>query len=513
MSISISIWGTCSSRDAFVFGRKFDREGLAEFQVDCYLETIDPLAALTKSVALTEFRADDPRYDDALKGMPNYHKRIVQIQINKEAFERLGRVHSDWLMLDCGPLRVDLAAYEIRRGGFQTETAYLEHHYVKQLKRLENLGVIPAPDRIVHLDEISDEDFAARMEDFVQRILGMYDEEHIIINEVRPVKYYLGSERMGAFDVKEILQFRKNIDRGFAFLKKRLPKAHVIEFPRGVLGSADHQWGLNPFHYVLEYYDYVYEALDLITAGGCTREEEEARLGELKLRCEDLLMAKYESVFAATVGKACDWYYVSAIPTARIGIKNCGAASNKVDILEMSDKAAVLSEPPWFCDEGGTGSVVESSAGRLELSLRCEGSGELLIALRGKDAWDEHGERVPRWVEYTSLAINGEQLLDDPVDVWHDKPYEVRRSVVDGQAVKVSLSWRAQGQNLSASSEAWNAQCGKLAAENMTLAAQVQKQEAEIERLRSSTTWKTGRAVTWLPRKIKHAAKKGKIKK
>ena len=37
--------------------------------------------------------------------------------------------------------------------------------------------------------------------------------------------------------------------------------------------------------------------------------------------------------------------------------------------------------------------------------------------------------------------------------------------------------------------------------------AENKKLAAEIERLRSSTTWKVGRALTWLPRKIKHAVR------
>ena len=524
MAISISIWGTCSSRDIIGRGHKFDRGGVAEFRTDCYVESINPLAALTKSVALKEFLADAPRYDDALRGMINFHRRMLQIQINKEAFERIGAVHSDWFLLDCGALRFDLWKNKVEVDGARPETAYIEYCYKNQLKKLQKAGVIPAPDRTVRLENVPDEDFDRYMEKFTERILSMYDEERIILNELRPVEYYLNSERAGVFDSGGVSKWEKNIERGFAFLEGRLPKAHVIEFPCGVIADADHQWGLNAFHYVSEYYDYGYEALDLIAAGGCAREEERARLCDLKARYEELLRLKYGPFLAAKFQKACDAYYENMFPLARIELKDLGAASNRVDILDISDAAATEGEPNWLRDENGVGCIVESSAGRIELRLRCEGAGELQVALRGKNLRGAHGERVPRWVMYTSFEIDGERMFDGVVSVWHDRPYKTSRPVEDGQIVKISLSWQFQGQRSSYPDMDTNAHCKKPVAENDKLKAQVkdleaenaklrlqsegfsreaETQKAEVERLRSSNSWKIGRAVTWLPRKIK----------
>ena len=472
---------------------------------------------MTKSVALQEFRADDPHYEDALKGMVNFHRRMLQIQINKEAFERIGAVHSDWFLLDCGALRFDLAENNVQVDGSRSELAYSECCYTGQRKKLQDLGVIPAPDKTIRLEDVPDEDFERYMEEFTERILGMYDEEHIILNELRPAEYYLNSERAGAFDPSAVFKWERNIERGFAFLEERLPKAHVIEFPCGVSADADHQWGLNAFHYVPEYYDYGYEALDLIVAGGCAREEEKARLCDLKARYEGIIWEKYDPVFAVAVRKACDSYYEDTFPVARIDLKNSGAASNKVDILELSDEGAAVSEPEWFRDENGVGLVVESSAGGIELNLRCEGAGELQIALRGKDLRGAHGERVPRWVEYLSFEVDGERMFDGVVSAWHDRPYKTKRPVEDGQIVKISLSWHAQGQHPGSPDAGRNARCDELAKENKELVRALEEQKtlaarqgAEVERLRSSTTWKAGRAVTWLPRKVKHAVKKSR---
>ena len=243
---------------------------------------------------------------------------------------------------------------------------------------------------------------------------------------------------------------------------------------------------------------------------------------------------KYGPLLAAKFQKACDAYYEDTFPLARIELKDLGAASNRVDILDISDAAAIEGEPDWLRDENGVGCIVESSAGRIELSLRCEGAGELQIALRGKDLRGAHGERVPRWVEYMSFEVDGERMFDGVVSAWHDRPYKTKRPVEDGQIVRISLSWHAQGQRLGSPDAGRNMRCDELAEENRelrelaraleeqkTLAArqaaeleaqkaEAARQRAEIEHLRSSTTWKAGRAVTWLPRKIKHAVKKGR---
>ena len=155
--------------------------------------------------------------------------------------------------------------------------------------------------------------------------------------------------------------------------------------------------------------------------------------------------------------------------TARIDVKNVGTEGNSLNVLDVSDSSASVESPAWFRDASGVGRVVKSGAGNLDLCLRCVGNGELQIRLRGQDVKGPDGKRIPVWIDYTSLVVDGELLLSEPVAAWHDKPFVVKRPVKDGQIVSVSLSWHSHDE----------------------------------QALRATTTRSVRRAVTWLPRKIK----------
>ena len=184
--------------------------------------------------------------------------------------------------------------------------------------------------------------------------------------------------------------------------------------------------------------------------------------------------------------------------TARIDIRNIGAETNRLEFLSISDADAVVDEPEWLRDESGSGSCVTSSAGSLDLRLRCVGEGELSLTLMGRDIADAGGQSRQLWIDYTSLVVDGKPAFSGTRSAWVGKPYQSRLAVADGQVVEVSLSWHSHDER-------------GLEAEREQRAA-LDSARAEVERLRLSTTWKAGRALTWLPRKIKHAVKTSKNK-
>ena len=188
--------------------------------------------------------------------------------------------------------------------------------------------------------------------------------------------------------------------------------------------------------------------------------------------------------------------------TARIDIKNNGDAANRVDVLDVSDCDALVVAPEWLVDENGAGQHIVSTAGSLEARLACVGDGELVIALKSRNSagggasagargWDgiEDGLEGPAevWVDYTDVRVDGEPAFAGTRSASADHPCRIRREVKDGQVVELSLSWHSHDER--------------------GLAAEEEALKAEGEHLRSSTTWKAGRVLTWLPRKVKRAVK------
>ena len=190
--------------------------------------------------------------------------------------------------------------------------------------------------------------------------------------------------------------------------------------------------------------------------------------------------------------------------SARIDLKNAGGPKNDLVLYAVSDPEAKELTPEWFCNEKGRGHVLSSTAGSLELSLRCVGDGVLHIILRGVSLFDGEGKRVPVWIDYSSLELDGEPLISGTRSAWHDEPCRFKRRVADGELHSLRLSWHSHDEaGLAAEEERRRA-----AASELQAAESEEKRQAEqVERLRSSRSWKIGRAVTWVPRKIKSSGK------
>ena len=131
----------------------------------------------------------------------------------------------------------------------------------------------------------------------------------------------------------------------------------------------------------------------------------------------------------------------------RIDITNLGNTGNDVELPEISDGDAKQKPITWI-KSGGGGVLIESSAGSLTLQIKCIGEGKLKLALRGRDVRGRDKRRIPEWVDYTSLRINGATVFKGRKAVWHDRPFRVERSVKDGEVVSVSTSWERHEESL-----------------------------------------------------------------
>ncbi len=126
---------------------------------------------------------------------------------------------------------------------------------------------------------------------------------------------------------------------------------------------------------------------------------------------------------------------------ARIDVRNVGTASNTVEVVFCSDAENSFTAPSWLAKEDGRGRKIQSDALRLSASFRCIGKGTLSISLRGVDFKGGDKRRIPMRVDFTRLEVNGRSVLDTRTTVWHDKPYEFRKEVEDGEIVTFHAEW------------------------------------------------------------------------
>ena len=133
--------------------------------------------------------------------------------------------------------------------------------------------------------------------------------------------------------------------------------------------------------------------------------------------------------------------------TVRIDLKNYGDKSNNILLLDENTSLFNISQPEWFADLKGTGSVITCDNKELDLSVKCVNDGKLKIDFRGIDFKDSNNNRIPIYIDYSEIKVDGKSLINDSTVLWHDNKLEYSKDVKDGQIVNIKLKWEPLNEN------------------------------------------------------------------
>lgn len=129
--------------------------------------------------------------------------------------------------------------------------------------------------------------------------------------------------------------------------------------------------------------------------------------------------------------------------TARIDIRQFQKkARGNFQIVSMSDDKANISKPAWI-QKSGVGYTIESYSGKMEFVVTSTVSGNIQLDLRGKQIRDPMNKtkRVPYWIDYTLLIVNGHTVFDTLTPAWHDKAYHHIIKAVAGEEITIQVEW------------------------------------------------------------------------
>ena len=150
------------------------------------------------------------------------------------------------------------------------------------------------------------------------------------------------------------------------------------------------------------------------------------------------LLFPYNLIKAAIIKK---WYrdcvvkQIEAIlSTYRVDVKNFGDDTNDVKI---SASNASVKNMSWDVTQG-KGKKVEGATASNIIKIKAVNDGLLKFDFKGPDKKFE-GKRIPLWIDYQSIKINGKEILLDPIIVWHDTPYRYELPVKDGDEVILEI--------------------------------------------------------------------------
>lgn len=128
--------------------------------------------------------------------------------------------------------------------------------------------------------------------------------------------------------------------------------------------------------------------------------------------------------------------------TSRIDIKNNGTYTNQIKIIDISDTAAKITSPSWFTNEKGQGKCVISEKGEISFKIKCIGDGDLNIELRTLDIKDRNNNRFPVYIDYLSVKVDGNEILNENTLAWHNDPVYYHKKVWNGEIIKIDATWQ-----------------------------------------------------------------------
>ena len=130
--------------------------------------------------------------------------------------------------------------------------------------------------------------------------------------------------------------------------------------------------------------------------------------------------------------------------TAKIFIRRTDKKTEpeNLQFLYVSDNNARISKPEGW-QKSGVCHMIDSYAGKLEIVAKADVEGQVQIRLAGR--WVQNPEnkskRLPYWIDYTKLVVNGKTVFDKITPAWHDKPYNYNLDVKAGEEIKIQVEW------------------------------------------------------------------------
>jgi len=96
----------------------------------------------------------------------------------------------------------------------------------------------------------------------------------------------------------------------------------------------------------------------------------------------------------------------------------------------------------WMPNFKIQGYVVQKNSGVKDIKIKALKNADINVNLRGEFEKDEKGEPIKHWVKYTSMTVNGQEVLLKPVDVWHNEPFVYTINAKAGDSYDIHVEWK-----------------------------------------------------------------------
>lgn len=366
MPVTINILGICVSRDAFGL---FDNDG--GFEIKKCVTNTSFLSLCSPKIA-----DEDIAIEEDFSKIRHYFQRCACLDINKKVFDYIAEYDADYLLVDLGT--VHRPVYKVKRKNADNgkEYTFITHtHALRQYSSYLNDKNIEVA-KIVQFQSQYKKVYLNYAAKFAETLKKKYPQKKIIINELKYGERYIDSEgNIRSFIDTMLAKKNEMLSEVYAEFRKHLPDAHYIRFPGAeVLGNGMHKWGKNYFHFVMDYYEYLLEAIRITTAN---LKNEEKLLDVLYKQYTELIYKKY--TLNSTV-----WENVSELSASEISL------GETVQIMPLSTDESDLYKytKMVFCKKADSSKwkkIASYTEKNKKVAFTPETTGEYDICIRIKD--------------------------------------------------------------------------------------------------------------------------------
>lgn len=287
---TLNLLGCCVIRD--IFGLHEDDGG---YSIKRFVQNVSPVSAVTNSPLLREIRDEDL----LLAKTKRFFAKCQKLELEKGIFEYIKADRADYLVVDVAEFRRKLYFFGTNKGYFSENynLRYLFDNYIEA-------GIIPGEYKILSPFDIDQAELDMMLEMFCRELEKICSRDRIIFVEIKAGGHHdIDNVELCDAEDRTAEIFNKRITYAYEKVRAYLSDIHVIEFPCNVSIEPRHKWGRNLLHFVGEYYDYALNAINVITEGNLSLQDERLKLKMLKEEYEQILSNKYGQILSNRCGQ------------------------------------------------------------------------------------------------------------------------------------------------------------------------------------------------------------------
>ena len=299
----VNICGSCILRDTFYYQGVYGKEKDGGYRINRYVNFFSPLALEQPPIPIYD-RAAYEAFDLKPYKLTNFFRRCRRLDFERSFMEYLNDP-ADFLMIDTVMFRFQ--PYQMQVDG-QKLLCHGEHR--RTLEAMAKQGILPQLDaEVFSFESLSEEELRRRLQVYANHLKTVCPEERMILVETRHVFLQIDhANHVKSFPLASQRIYRdgnRRMQKVFGILRELLPQAHLIPFPKQVLAETEHRLGVSGLHYTREYYEYCFQAVEMIRKG-LPRETEQEQIQAL---CDACTM-QYTETYAQFIEEsfaAIDW--------------------------------------------------------------------------------------------------------------------------------------------------------------------------------------------------------------